>query len=138
MNIFYDIKEIKDILKSEFNIQGATISHLYGYDNSNYLVKSGDQKFVFKQYKDEPGLLEILSAENQILNLFAKELPGLFQKPVERLTGGFIYTHEHKGNLCLFRLLHFIEGELMADVEHTYEMYRSFGEVLAKMDLALL
>ena len=138
MDIFYDMKEIKDILKSEFNIQDAIISHLYGYDNSNYLVKSSDQKFVLKQYKDEPGLLEILSAENRILNLFAKELPGLFQKPVGRLTGGFIHIQEFKGNVSLFRLLHYIEGELMADVDHTDEMYRSFGKVLAKMDLALL
>jgi len=131
------MKEVREILQKVFNIWDAKISHLYGYDSANYLVESESEKFVFKQYIDEPGLSETLAAENRILNILSKEMPGMIQKPAKLKQGGFVHTQEFNGKPSLFRLLHYIDGDLMADVKHTDELYRSFGRALANMNLAL-
>ncbi len=67
---------ISELLKSQFNINNAQISKLNGYANINYLVQDAQRKYVLKEYRYEPRLLEFINAENKLLDTLSEQLPG--------------------------------------------------------------
>ncbi len=141
MNKFTSVKrddrntgKLTDILKVGFGVQPSAISRLDGYANVNYLVKSGGEKYVLKQYNPEPGLAERLEAESRILDLLTQKIPRAFQKPVKTDTGTYLLTNNFDGGERLFRLLHFVEGNLLIKARHSLPMFESFGRLLGQMD----
>jgi len=132
------MEKIKELLHSEFSIKNAIISKLYGYDNINYEVRADNKRYVFKQYNEEPGFRELLIAESKILEILSTQIPGRFPNPVKALNGEYIIQHNDDGKVLIYRLLHYLDGDLMAKVEHTHEMFGTLGQLLAKMDLVLL
>ncbi len=133
-----DIKEISSLLTGDFDIRPEKISRLDGYANANYLVITDDKKFVLKQYAPEPGLAERLEAESRILELLTEKIPRAFQQPVRTTEGEFLLRHNPGERETLFRLLHFIEGDLLTKAPHSKAMFESFGRLLGEMDRALL
>ncbi len=81
------MKIIPEILESEFGIAEAEVKVLYGYDNVNYDIRAGDGHFILKQYKDEPGLKELITSENNVLRLLSNRFPGHFQQPINTKEG---------------------------------------------------
>lgn len=132
------MNEIPEILAKDFGIQPEEVSSLDGYANVNYLIKSGNRRYVLKQYLPEPGLAERLEAESRILELLTKKNPGAFQKPAKTSAGNYLLEKQVHKEKRLFRLLHFITGDLFAKVPHTREMFESFGQLLGQMDRVLM
>lgn len=126
------MKSIKELLKNQFNINNSQISSLDGYANANYLVKDAQRKYVLKEYPYEPRLMEFIEAENKILETLSEQIPGYFQTPVKTKEDRFIVHDGQKGKV--YRLLHYIEGNLFADAKHSKTLFESFGAILAKMD----
>ncbi|RLD84181.1 MAG: aminotransferase class III [Bacteroidetes bacterium] len=126
---------ISELLKSQFNINNAQISKLNGYANINYLVQDAQRKYVLKEYRYEPRLLEFINAENKLLDTLSEQLPGYFQTPVKANNNTFIVEGLQEGKI--YRLLYYIEGALFAETKHSKELFESFGAILAKMDKTL-
>jgi ethanolamine-phosphate phospho-lyase len=125
---------MKDFLKDVFNLQAVEIATLEGYDSENYCVKTTDKKYVLKIYKDELYLKDLMLAENRLLQLLSRENAASFSVPIADLEGNYL-TETPTG---FARLLTFVEGEFLADVEHTPQLFASFGKFLAEMDLKML
>jgi len=59
--------EIIKLLQTQFAINPIKIKMLWGYDNSNYLIKTKDKKFVFKTYLNTPDTFSFVEAESETL-----------------------------------------------------------------------
>lgn len=125
---------METFLKEHYNLQAVEIKPLEGYDSENYRVKTAERNYVLKIYKNEVHLKELLLAENRLLKLLSKDNADSYSVPIENLQGNYL-TETATG---FARLLSFVEGEFLADVEHTPELFESFGKFLAGMDLKLL
>jgi len=132
------MKKVIELLKKHFGIENAALKKLEGYGRSaNYLVETAQgEKFVYKHYQNEPGLYELLSAENQVLQKLSHQLPNSYPAPVRNLNGKSLSSVENGTQLG--RLLTFVEGEFLAEVEHSPELFQSIGRFLAQMNQALL
>ena len=125
--------KIIEVLQKHYNISGAEITPLEGYDSTNFKIVCGHDKFVLKQYKNNAALKELLAAENDTL----ETLSVLEEYDFPRVYPDSSGQKLHEQGDALFRLLSFVEGDFLADIEHTPPLLDSFGTFLAKMDLAL-
>jgi len=129
---------ISHILRKNYAIDQAGIIELWGYDNKNYQVTTEDGSFVLKQYSEEPNLSKLLDAENEILNKLSEDLPGYYPKPVKTTSGGYLVSVKDGKTNLIFRLLPYLDGDLLGKTDHTEELLESFGTLLGRMDSQLL
>ncbi len=123
---------MKHFLQS-YNITPVEIDKLDGYISNNYKIKSDkDELFVFKHYTD-PSELELIHAENNLLEEISPDLSYQIPKAINR--GGFT-VHQHDDQ-TFSRLVPYIEGKFLDEVEHTDELLYNFGQAIAEMDIAL-
>ena len=132
------MKKVAQLLKEYFGIEDATLEKLEGYGRSiNYQVDTVQgEKFVYKHYRTESGLYELLDAENQVLQKLSHQSPNSYPAPVRNRTGNFLSSIE--AGKQLGRLLTFVEGEFLAEVEHSTGLFQSIGRFLAQMNKTLL
>lgn len=132
------MKNTHESLREYFGIESATLKRVSSYGKSdNYQVETSQgQKLIYKQYKAEHGLREILDAENQVLQYLVQRFPNSYPAPLRNLKGEFTSSIEHGKQLG--RMLTFIEGRLLAEVDHSTGLFHSIGNFLAKMDRALI
>jgi ethanolamine-phosphate phospho-lyase len=126
---------MKEILKTYYGIEATEIKKLDGYDNVNYLVKTHDSKYIFKTYAFNSEIWELVVSESDILTSLGN---GRFPKPIHSTKGDAVQTIEYNGKKIIIRLLSFLEGNFLAEVSHTSELFESFGSFLAELDQQLL
>ncbi len=122
------------ILADFYGLSYIEITNLNGYDNQNFSVKSDKGKFILKTYKAKPELQELIEGENQTLLNLNRDNENIFPNPIPNLSSNFL-NYE---NGIISRLLSFVDGEFLGNVEHTPDLFFSFGKFLAKMDNQLL
>ncbi|HEC41612.1 MAG TPA: aminotransferase class III-fold pyridoxal phosphate-dependent enzyme [Bacteroides sp.] len=128
---------IDQLIRKEFGFQELEIQKLVGYENENYRITGDGVKYVFKTYNDDPETLALVEAENNILQSLQKTGNLKFPAPVSFSDGSYIKCIKIAGEKKICRMLTFLEGEFMAEVEHTENLFQSFGRSLALMDLDL-
>ncbi|MFD0797351.1 aminotransferase class III-fold pyridoxal phosphate-dependent enzyme [Maribacter chungangensis] len=122
------------ILKKYYAIDACSLNALEGYESVNFKVTSNSGTFVLKKYPYSEETLAILQAEDTVAGKL-QEIPGLqFSKSINSLENstytivdGFIY-----------RLLPFIEGEFLAEIDKDEALQRSFGTAMGTIDKTLL
>jgi len=124
----------QQLLLEDFGINAQNVSRLEGYDSINYKIKSSSSAYVLKQYKNTVENRELLLAENDTLNKLSELEEFEFPIAFANLKGQKL----HKENDALFRLLSFVEGQFLGDVNHTPALLSSFGRFLGKMDKNLM
>ena len=128
------MREIKKVLEKHYQICEPNLSVLDGYESLNFKVKCSKGIFVLKKYSYSKELLSLLEAENNVLEQIKKaefiEVPNSI-KNVDNIS--IIQTDK-----SIYRLLPFIEGKFISEVEHTQELLSSFGNALALIDKQLL
>ncbi|MEO0403469.1 MAG: aminotransferase class III-fold pyridoxal phosphate-dependent enzyme, partial [Bacteroidota bacterium] len=129
---------MKNLVEKEFGLAVLNITHLNGYSNKNYHVQTENQDFVFKTYNFEENLLAFVQAENGVLNQLVSQMQNATPKLIPFLNGEHIKVLEIDGQKSICRMLSFLEGEFLGDVEHSPELIKNFGQYLAKMDKELL
>lgn len=127
----FEFMKIDAVLKSHFGISDAVIDTLEGYDSTNFRVKSNQEVFVLKQNTYSKKTVALLQAENRILEQLQMLQDYDFPSAIPSLKGESIVRVEDR----IFRLLSFVEGEFLGDVDHTPDLLCSFGAFLAKMDV---
>jgi len=134
------MEQVRNILGEYYGIEANSVMKLPGEVSSNYLIQSGDQYYIFKDTPSDPSAEALIREENAILVQLALSLPGEFPEPVSR-QDGFGKRRYHVLNPeggHLYRLLSYLEGELLAQTKHTKELFMSFGNLLGRMDRELL
>ena len=128
---------MEEQLQANFRLENIEITALNGYDNSNYLIKSTQGRFVFKTYLNDKMTFDLVEAENAVLlhlQFFTKEL---FPKPIPFQDASYIKIlriHE-KDQIC--RLLSFLEGSFLGEVAHSEMLFHSLGAFLGSLDVSL-
>ncbi len=129
-------KNIKELLATHYNHQVEKITRLDGYSNENYKIETDSANYVLKLYEEDRDFVEILNAENEVLEKLSVDSPNLFPVPQENSDGKMLfYSEKHKK---LVRLLSYLEGECIGNVEYTPELLFSFGKTLAGLNRSLL
>lgn len=124
---------IKSVLKQHYNLEESSYSSLEGYDSINYKVKSKQGTFVLKQQAYSLEALELLKAENAVLEKLSSLHDYDFPVPILSIANELISIEKNQ----IYRLLSFVEGEFLGDVSHTSELLYSIGIFLGQMDKEL-
>lgn len=117
-----------------FGISANQVKKLEGYGSLNYKITSSTGvKYVLKHYlnTDEAKLVQ---AENEVLNCLDSftevKTPKVFLSKENDL------LHQYPDG-SFARLLSFIPGSFLAEVDHTDELIASFGESTARFNLEI-
>jgi len=125
---------MEKLLIEEFGINPKEVVKINGYDNLNYLIKTNSEKYILKTY-DDLSLIDVIRAETKAL-LFLNN--NLYPKPIPFLNGENVRIIEIKGSLKICRLLSYLEGRFLGEINQTKEIIRSFGKSLAQLNKSLL
>ena len=125
------------LLQKQFGFHEVEIKKLNGYDNSNYLVKTEREKYIFKTYLKNEESLALVEAENKTLLFLQNSINDKFPKPIKFTDGSFVKCIEIDGKETICRMLSFLDGEFLGDITHTESLFQSFGIFLAQMDIKL-
>ena len=116
-----------------FGLQAEEVKKLIGYSSSNYkLTDAKGRMYVLKHYTDPEELL-ILREEIKIVNEIRDNIPFQIAETLVN-NNGTIHFHDDKS---YSRLLPFIEGEFLAEVDPGPTLLRSFGKSMALIDKEL-
>lgn len=126
--------KLQQLLLDHFDLVPETITRLEGYDSINYKIETAKGTYVLKQYDNTLENRELLSSENRILSLVSTLEDYKFPIPIAGSDpSGLIENRDG-----LYRLLTYVQGDFLGDVEPSPGLYRSFGVFLAKLDSILL
>ena len=129
---------MRDLIQNQFDFEVVDLKKLNGYDNANYLVTASKGKFIFKTYLFSDEMLSLVEAENQTLLFLEEHQPDAFPIPVSMQDGTYVKQVEISGKRFIIRMLSFLEGSFLAEVEQTPELIQSIGVFLAQTDQRLL
>jgi ethanolamine-phosphate phospho-lyase len=124
------------IIEENFNLKIISIEKLNGYENENYLIKTTNNKYIFKKYPYSSELESIIHGENEVL-LFLSKNNNKFPSPIKSVDGVYLKTLEIDKEIFIFRMLSFLDGKMLGSVKNTKEIFESFGAFLAKMNMKL-
>jgi len=131
---------LQDILINRFGIVAGSLDKLDSYDNVNWLVNEKDtgKKFILKIYDDHISR-SLLEAETKILKKLTEWNPEVIPTPIPASDGKFIIAFQSEnGENKYVRVLRYVEGKFLAEVEKNPELLASLGRFLAELDLQLL
>lgn len=128
---------IEKLLEVEFSLNQPKVKKINGYDNINYIVKTNTNISIFKTYAYDKELLAILEAENEILLHLSPANDNTFPQPIAFADDKYIKVIEIGGNLSICRMLSFLEGKFLGDVESTKELSYGVGAFMARMNTQL-
>ena len=126
---------MKEFLKLKYQLNPSELKKLGGYINVNYKIETPSETFILKEFPNTKTNLDLISAENEILLFLGKNKSGSFPSPMENTDGNYISVHTDQSKFSW--LLSYLEGEFLAETKHTPELFESYGEFLAKMDISL-
>lgn len=127
------MQKIKQLLDDFFQIKPIKIKVLNAYANTNYLIETKSNKYILKEYMFEQELFDFLLAESRILQNLSENQPDLFQKVYLNKDNEAVFRKNDK----MYRLIGFLEGELLVNVAHSEKLSENLGKILAKADLIL-
>ncbi len=123
--------DIQKVLKDFYKLDNCSCTSLEGYDSINFKVECTAGTFILKQYTYSEEAFELLMGENKILESLSTLDAYNFPISIETLNKDKIVVKEK----TMYRLLSFVEGAFLGNVDHTPELLHSFGAFLAKMDV---
>jgi len=124
-------------LKKLYNLEGV-LTTLDGYEDENYRLETRNgQKYVVKIGPDLANLSQI-NAQNSMLSFLGEtSQKHLFPKVIKSKNDLEVETVESSGIKKTLRVLTWLEGKLLIDVKHDFELFEEIGSALGKMDLSL-
>ncbi|MEN8799477.1 MAG: aminotransferase class III-fold pyridoxal phosphate-dependent enzyme, partial [Flavobacteriaceae bacterium] len=127
------MKEIKKILEDHYNLREYNLKVLEGFEDQTIRVGTPAQVYILKKQRYSEESLSIIEAEHRVLNCLDTVEAYRFPKSIPS-KNGLSYVISGKS---IFRLLTFVDGELLGSAAQTVEVLESFGRMLAIMNLKL-
>jgi len=116
------------------------LSDLTGYDDINFLLKSGvDGKYVLK-ISDDIEFVETLHAQNRMLQFLQKysKHPNTFPTVIAGKDRSDLYQVSHGDQDYWLRILTYLEGTLLHQVKASSKLYEHLGGFLGALNQCLL
>lgn len=128
--------KLLNMLKEAYGLKVSDVEQLVGYANLNYkITDEAGKKYILKEHPFTHSNIELYTAESETLGHLAENYPNNYQTPMRTIAGDFVFKSEVDG--VLYRLLSWLNGEFIHEANHTSELFRSFGNFLANMDVEL-
>ena len=128
---------MKSLLEKEFGFKVDHVKELNGYDNKNYKVTQGQNQYVFKTYKAEEELFQIVNGENLTLSHLKETMGDRIPVIVPFQDKAQVKQIEIDSELRICRMLSFLEGRFLGDVQHSKTLFNALGHFLAQLDRSL-
>ena len=129
---------MKEIIETEFGISVIEINKLNGYENINYLIRTEGESFIFKTYPASESNFALLEAESQALLYLQQKSNSKTPKPIPFLDESYTKNLVIHGEVNSCRLLSFLKGDFLGDLDSNKQIASSLGSFLAKLDTALM
>lgn len=126
--IISEHKRIMTLVKRSYGLTVDRVQDMEGYDSINFKLSAATATYVLKQYPS-PFDQELLKAENEVLHRLEDLKPYQIPKVVMTEDGADILVQDDR---C-FRLLTYVHGDLLAEMEHSPEMISSFGSFMGRL-----
>lgn len=120
---------MEQLLSRLFGIKADKITALDGYENKNYLVESGAQKWVFKDYPFDQSLLMFLQSESEFIGFLSDK--GEYPKMCLSVNGNYCEVENDR----IYRLLTYVEGDLFVSINGDHSYLESLGEKIAQIHI---
>ncbi len=121
---------ILNILQRHFDIHNPAIEAMEGYESNNFKIEGQSNSFVLKVYEANEENRTFIEGEIKVLEQL-KSL-GDYDFPVS------VRTKNHKPwveeNSHIYRLLSYVEGNFLGDVDRTKKLAYDLGFFLGRMD----
>ncbi|MBO3758143.1 aminotransferase [Ciceribacter sp. L1K22] len=126
-----------EILERHYGIQG-TIRELGSQQDRNYLVDTGEDRFVLKICHSEYATRELEAQNHAMRHLARQENMPRVPQPVANGAGAEIFRETVDGRDYQFRLLTFLDGEPLTRRKHLAEpVVRQLGTLSARVATGL-
>ena len=126
------------IARDHFGLHIRDISALPSDRDQNFLLEANEKRYVLKI--SNPGeRLDVLDLQHNVLqHLRAGMGQAIFPEEIHTLAGEPMTIIDHGGNSFVMRVLSYLEGVPLVDVNpHTAEMRKLIGQTLGKMTRTL-
>ncbi|KAL3287504.1 hypothetical protein HHI36_001974 [Cryptolaemus montrouzieri] len=123
-------EDVENILNEDYGLENLTIKNLIGYDDKNFLVKvekNVDNDYITKICKDGYDCALVFLSNKEIC----------CPKPVKTKRGEYLTLRKFISGQHIVRILEFIPGSLLVDVECTPNLCYESGAFIAKLNEAL-
>lgn len=133
-----DTAYLKNILKEKYQLD-VEIFPLNGYEDQNFLLRTGDQKKYIAKLSPVAGNASFFKAQIAVADhLQSSSLNGFFQKYISNIKGEKITKIHQDEETFFLRVLSFLEGEFWYRIkEKDPSMFKNLGGFLGKMDREL-
>ncbi len=126
--------EIKDWVLHNYGLEIISIKGMAGYESANHqLIDISGNKYVFKIHSQDFEDNDVILAENEVLKLMNDVIPNFFSQVTPNLDGNGITLRNGQPT----RILSFLEGEFLAEIDIIDDYIIQLGTVLARMNQAL-
>ena len=118
------------IIKS-FGILPLEIKKLNGYENENYLIKTEENRYIFKAYRATQNTMSLLNAECGALLHLQNKKNSKTPTPIPFLSGEYVETIDLENEPKCCRMLSFLPGDFLGEIEPSKALMYSLGVFLA-------
>jgi len=138
MQSFLNSEKLIGFIKQHYAIDVVDVKPLEGYANLNLRIKDKHGNlYVYKSFQQTDDR-DFYESEVVVLNKLHQSLPGKFPKTIQSTKGNNFIKSIDKDQISTNRILSWLDGDLMCNVEHNQKLFESLGEILANMDKELM
>ncbi|MBL4602659.1 MAG: phosphotransferase [Emcibacteraceae bacterium] len=128
----FNNETIAKLAKELYGIEGE-ISSFVSFEDQNALIKTANDRFVFK-IANKRWSRDFLSMQSEILDYLKVTAPEMtFPAVIKTLTGETITFIDGHG----IRLLTYLEGDILANMPRSIELYQDIGRFLGQFSKAM-
>lgn len=127
---------MEELLLNHYNLSNVSLQKMEGYISTNYKVDAQQGTFVLKVYPAEAK--EDVLAETEMIEHLTHLNASSLSKPIPNTKAELITLVNINGEAKLLRLLTFVEGDFLAEVNQTPDLLYSLGQFMAEIDKSLL
>lgn len=132
----FSIKDAERIASDHFGVNGSAESLVSDRDQ-NFWIKSPNRNFVLK-ISNSMEDINVIDMQNEAMQYIYQKTPHIdLTHPIESNSGQKILQIE-KNKICYsVRLLRYVDGEFLKDIEYGSDLLFDLGNFLGFLDLAL-
>jgi len=128
---------MKEAILKAFGILPLNIKRLNGYENENYLVTAKDAQYIFKTYPSTKNTFSLINAECLALIHLQQKGGCKTPIPIPFISGEFVKTIDINNEARCCRMLSFLPGNFLGDIEPKKSLMGNLGVFLADLNQKL-
>ena len=128
---------MKSFLSETYNINFDKLVKLPGYDTENFLGSCDNSRYIIKKYPYTKHIINQINSENNLLaHLNLKN--SIYPNPIKNRNDEYFEIYNSGKNTYVVRLLSFLNGTFLGDINQTKKILESLGSFTAEMNKAIL